>query len=61
MLAPLDNEVVFKKAFKEPDVLSALVKDIVGIDFETDKVETEKQFLKNPGNIDQKYDDCKWN
>ncbi len=56
MLAPLDNEVVFKKAFTEREVLIALVKDIVGIDFNPGKIETEKQFLKNPGNIDQRYD-----
>ncbi len=56
MLAPLDNEVVFKKAFTEREVLISLVKDIIGIDFNPGKIETEKQFLKNPGNIDQKYD-----
>ncbi len=54
MLAPLDNEVVFKKAFTEQEVLIALVKDIIGIDFNPGQIETEKQFLENPGNIDQK-------
>ncbi len=56
MLAPLDNEVVFKKAFTERDVLIGLVKDIIGIDFNPGKIETEKEFLKNPGNVEQKYD-----
>ncbi len=56
MLAPLDNEVVFKKAFTDRSILKALVKDIIGIDFKPGKIETEKQFLRNPGNIDQKYD-----
>ena len=56
MLAPLDNEIVFKKAFTERDVLIALVKDIIGIDFNPGKIHTEKQFLDNPGNIKQKYD-----
>ncbi len=56
MLAPLDNEVVFKKAFTERKVLIALVKDIVGIDFNPGPIETEKSFFQNPGNIDQKYD-----
>ena len=56
MLAPLDNEIVFKKAFTEREVLIAFVKDIVGIDFNPGKIETEKEFFQNSGNIQQKYD-----
>ncbi len=39
ILARLDNEVFFKKAFTDVIVLKAFVKDIVGIDFEPNKIE----------------------
>lgn len=37
MLAPLDNEVVFKTAFTDRDVFTCFVKDIVGINIQVDK------------------------
>jgi predicted transposase/invertase (TIGR01784 family) len=55
-LARLDNEVFFKKAFTDTFVLKAFVKDIVGIDVEPDKIETEKGFQPKLGNINFKYD-----
>ncbi len=42
MLANLDNEVHFKKVFTDVEVFTAFVKDVLGIDIQIDKVETEK-------------------
>jgi hypothetical protein len=42
MLANLDNEVHFKKVFTDVDVFCAFVKDVLGIDMNITKVETEK-------------------
>lgn len=55
-LARLDNEVFFKKAFTDEIVFKAFVKDIIGIDFQPDKIETEKAFQPKLGNINFKYD-----
>ena len=55
-LARLDNEVFFKKAFTDRIVFKAFVKDIVGIDVDPPKIETEKAFSPKIGNIDFKYD-----
>ena len=55
-LARLDNEVFFKKAFTDEIVFKAFVKDIIGIDVQPDKIETEKAFQPKLGNINFKYD-----
>ncbi len=55
-LARLDNEVFFKKAFTDKIVFKAFVKDIVGIEVNPDKIETEKSFAPKLGNINFKYD-----
>lgn len=55
-IARLDNEVFFKKAFTDKIVFKAFVKDIVGIDVNPDKIETEKAFQPKLGNINFKYD-----
>ena len=55
-LASLDNEVIFKKAFTDKMVFEAFVKDIIGIEIEVEKIETEKQFSPKIGNIDFKLD-----
>jgi hypothetical protein len=55
-LARLDNEVFFKKAFTDEFVFKAFVKDIIGIDVQPDKIETEKAFQPKLGNINFKYD-----
>jgi hypothetical protein len=55
-LARLDNEVFFKKAFTDEFVFKAFVKDIVGIEVNPDKIETEKAFHPKLGNINFKYD-----
>jgi len=56
MLANLDNEVIFKKAFTDPIVFHAFVKDVLGIDVQVDKIETEKQFEPKIGHIAFKLD-----
>jgi predicted transposase/invertase (TIGR01784 family) len=55
-LARLDNEVFFKKAFTDEIVFKAFVRDIVGIEIQPDKIETEKAFQPKLGNINFKYD-----
>jgi hypothetical protein len=55
-LARLDNEVFFKKAFTDKIVFRAFVKDVVGIEVDPDKIETEKAFQPKLGNINFKYD-----
>lgn len=55
-VAPLRYGVIFKKAFGQVDVFKAFVKDIIGIDLEIDKVETEKKFTQQIGNIKVEFD-----
>jgi predicted transposase/invertase (TIGR01784 family) len=52
MLAPLDNGTIFKTAFTDKTVFKQFVKDILGIDIEVDKIETEKKFEPKVGNVD---------
>jgi predicted transposase/invertase (TIGR01784 family) len=56
MLGNLDNEVIFKKAFTDKFVLKCLVRDLFGIEFEADEVQTEKRFEPKISSIDFKYD-----
>lgn len=56
VLASLDNEVIFKKAFTDKLVFETFVLDVLGIKIEVDKIETEKQFSPKIGNIDFKLD-----
>ncbi|MEN8215165.1 MAG: hypothetical protein ABFS56_02055 [Pseudomonadota bacterium] len=43
-VAPLRYDVIFKKAFSQPDIFTALVKDFTGIELEIDEVENDKSF-----------------
>jgi hypothetical protein len=56
MLGNLDNEVIFKKAFTDKFVLECFVRDLFGIDFVPEKVDTEKRFEPKISLIDFKYD-----
>ena len=56
MLAPLDNEVIFKKAFTDPLVLRAFVRDIAGVDAVFENIETEKSFAPSVGAVDFSYE-----
>ena len=44
ILGSLDNEVIFKKAFTDMFVFKSFVKDVLGIEIEVDKIETEKKY-----------------
>lgn len=56
-LGSLDNEVIFKKAFTDKTVFTAFVRDIIGIDVEVDKIETEKKFDWNASPVQVGYID----
>ena len=55
-VASLRYGVIFKKAFSEPDIFKAFVKDFVGIELDIDRVETEKSFDPPIGNVDSRFD-----
>ncbi len=52
----LDNKVYFKKVFTDVEVFTAFVKDIIGIDIEIEKVETEKVLFRKTSPIKFKMD-----
>lgn len=57
-LAPLDNSVVFKKLFRDPEILTAFFKDLTGIQLSltADNIELEKKFNPPIGLIDIAFD-----
>ncbi|MFI3158038.1 MAG: hypothetical protein QX199_17975 [Methylococcaceae bacterium] len=55
-VASLQYGVIFKKAFSQPDIFTAFVKAVLGIEFSCDKVETEKSFRPAIGNVDSRFD-----
>jgi len=55
-VASLRYGVIFKKAFSNPDIFKAFVKDFIGIELVIDKVETEKSFVPQIGNVDTCFD-----
>lgn len=55
-VASLQYGVIFKKAFSQPDIFSAFVKAVLGIEFNCDKVETEKSFKPTIGYVDSRFD-----
>ncbi len=55
-VASLQYGVIFKKAFSQPDIFTAFVKAVLGIDLEIDKVETEKSFKPTIGYVDSRFD-----
>ena len=55
-VASLQYGVIFKKAFSDKDVFKGFVRDILGINLEIDKVETEKQFNPVIGHVNVKFD-----
>ncbi len=56
MLAPLDNETIFKKAFTDNEVFEQFIKDLFDIEVSVSKIETEKKFQPPIANIDIKLD-----
>jgi PD-(D/E)XK nuclease family transposase len=55
-LVSLDNEIIFKKAFTDKMVFKAFVHDILGLEIEIEKIETEKKFDPKIGYIDFELD-----
>jgi hypothetical protein len=55
-VAPLRYGVIFNKVFSKPHIFTAFVKDILGLEIEIDKVETEKSFSPIIGNVDSRFD-----
>ena len=55
-MASLRYGVIFKKVFSKPHIFTAFVKDMLGIEIEIDKVETEKSFSPVIGNVDSRFD-----
>jgi len=56
MLAPLDNETIFKRVFTDNEVFQQFIKDLFDIDVIVSKIETEKRFVPPIANIDIKLD-----
>ena len=55
-VASLRYGVIFKKAFSQPDIFTAFVKDILGIELVIDHVETEKSFSNPIGSVNNYFD-----
>ena len=55
-VASLQYGVIFKKAFCDVDVFKGFVRDILGIEINIDKVETEKEFKPAVGKVAMKFD-----
>jgi predicted transposase/invertase (TIGR01784 family) len=55
-VASLRYGVIFKKAFSQPHIFKAFVKDFLDIELEIDKVETEKSFSPIIGKVDSRFD-----
>jgi PD-(D/E)XK nuclease family transposase len=56
MLGSLDNEVVFKKAFTNKEVLESFIFDVLGLQLDLGTIETEKKFTPIIGHIDFEID-----
>ncbi|MCI5131269.1 MAG: hypothetical protein D3904_07040 [Candidatus Electrothrix sp. EH2] len=55
-VASLKYGVVFKKAFCEPEIFTAFVRDVAGLPIEVDYVETEKEFDPPVGYVKPGFD-----
>jgi predicted transposase/invertase (TIGR01784 family) len=55
-VASLHYGVIFKKAFSQPHIFTAIVNDFFGVKLEIDTVETEKSFSPVVGNVDSRFD-----
>lgn len=54
VLAPLNNRVVFKKLFTDPEIVIAFVKDLTGLelDIQAEDITLEKKFYPPIGSVD---------
>jgi len=55
-VASLRYGVIFKKAFCDPEIFKGFVRDILGIQLEIDRVETEKTFSIPIGRVQPRFD-----
>ncbi|MEZ4861738.1 MAG: hypothetical protein R3C14_10535 [Caldilineaceae bacterium] len=55
-VAPLRYDVIFKKAFSDPEIFTAFVHDVLGVHIEINKVETEKSFKPPIGRVASRFD-----
>ena len=53
---PLRYDAAFKKAFSQPQVFVAFVKDILGIELDIDQVQRSYRYPKPVGSVDIEYD-----
>jgi len=55
-VASLRYGTIFKKAFSEKEIFTAFVRDVLGIEVEIEKVETEKSFKPAIGHVAVEFD-----
>jgi hypothetical protein len=55
-VASLHYGVIFKKAFSQPHIFTAIINDFFGVKIEIDRVETEKSFSPVIGSVDSRFD-----
>ena len=55
-VASLRYGVIFKKAFCDPEIFTAFVRDFIGIKLEIERVETEKSFDPPIGKVNSRFD-----
>jgi len=55
-VAPLRYDVIFKKAFSQPEMFTALVNDLLDIQLEIDEVENDKVFVPVVGKVATRFD-----
>jgi predicted transposase/invertase (TIGR01784 family) len=55
-VAPLRYDVIFKKAFGQPEMFAALVGDLLDIQLEIDEVENDKVFIPSVGKVATRFD-----
>jgi hypothetical protein len=55
-IAPLNNQVVFKKLLSDEEILKAFIKDFLDIDITPQTIEVEKKFIPPIGGVDFEID-----
>jgi predicted transposase/invertase (TIGR01784 family) len=55
-IAPLNNQVVFKKLLSDEEILKAFIKDFLDIDLTPQTIEVEKKFIPPVGGVDIEID-----